>query len=155
MASAIATELPILPAVGITYTAADHSLRFVHRLQHFVAHARGDARIHINHPRIRNAGMKLPSERAARLRAHIVGKKNGHDLVMRLLFGHIRKAALGGSLRFQGKNLAVVAHQRDGRIGHLLPEGDVLRLADRGCNGIQVHRAGLVQAERRPLFSGS
>ncbi len=47
-------------------------------------------------------------------------------------------------LDFSGKNLAVVAHQRDGGIGNLLAECDVLRLSNRGCDGVQVDGAGLV-----------
>ena len=129
-----------------------HGLRLVDCLQNFVAHAGGDARIHINHPRVRNTRAKLSSKSAAGFRAHVVGKKHGHHLVVRLLSGGIRKPGLGGSLRFQGQHFAVVAHQGDGGVGNLLGERDVFRLADGRGDGAEIDRAGRVQPEPPFIF---
>ena len=36
--------------------------------------------------------------------------------------------------------------------GHLLAESDVFRLADRGCNGIDINGAGFVEAQSAFIF---
>jgi len=70
------------------------------------------------------------SQRAPAIDNFAFKVEHGDDVVMRLLFGGIRKAGLGGSLGFDWKNFAVVPYQGDCGVGYLLAEVDVLGLPD-------------------------
>src|SRR5258708_7297064 len=112
-----------------------------------VARPRRDARISIDYARVRNAGAEFPAKGAAGIRAHVVGEEHRNNLIVRLLLCGIRKTALRGSLvperRFEGQNLAIVAHQRNGGIGHLLAERPNPRLAPEVGEGGYGHHPGI------------
>ena len=115
-------------------------------------HSSSNPRIHIDHPRIRNARAKFPAEGAAGIRTHVIRKDHRHNLVVGLFFRHIRQACRNGSHMFQGQDLPVVANQRDRGVSHVLAEKQVLRFSHHSGDHLYIHQARILKTERGLYF---
>ena len=82
--------------------------------ENFVAHARGDAGIDINHARSPECGRETRVRRRGRTPCAHRPKRGRPQRRCGSPLWSYTEGPLGGSLRFQGQHFAVVAHQRDG-----------------------------------------